>query len=706
MATPSSPKSFDDLNKELYLKFLQKFERRKDEQHRFAPIGTAKEVLQPDTLRCLFRSLDWSNFTECGLSEEDLIKRVDERDLYDSLAILLFSSCTVEDARTFTTELLVKDIFASDGFVLPAENRTLKSVFKEKVTRDKFLANQAIFCPVVIHQGREVRVEDPGRRRLPYLEEKRLAQGGFGTVYKVKIARRHFYDNRYGTSNLGPLEVARKDYVISSQFPAASKEHEVLEKILASDRSCENIVENFGSLAIGPDKYSLFMPLATCDLSAYMMDYHPFKPSTTQEKAAIIQSARGLARGLNFLHHEMKTPQGEDLVCYHMDLKPSNILVFQGEHDRKVWKISDFGMARVKLKKKGENIVKERDFNAWFVKRPKPATEPTPTPTLSLHGEGTYLAPESLASIPTMKASSDVWSLGCVISVVFVYMEEGAEGVTRYSEARSDHAKADGVDRFFLRDKGFGPFTAHPVVRKRHKRLIRAAKQRHHEEGRALEEMLHFLEEKVLQDQSKRCGVGEIEKMLRETYRFYSNPNRREGLPEDLPNPSPTITERLRRRLTGHRVPPENGRHIGRWTLRTDKSFKNCEISSDGSLVVYWSDTDLTLFTSVSLSDGNVEARQQAQWSLGDEEGQSNWIWKNIKLTNRHLLASTSGGTFQVRSSQSPSWESSMANVERFEVLCLRLEKKHSGGCQLCSSEAVLTTTTTTTGDSGPRHLA
>jgi serine/threonine protein kinase len=702
MATTDSPKSFDELSNDLYLRFLQKFERRKEDQHRFAPIGTSKEVLQPDVLRCLFRSLDWPDTTESDLSGEDLIERVNERALYDFLAVLIFSSCTVDEVRTFTTELLVKDTFASDTFALPTQSRTLKLLFKEKVTRDKFLAKQSIFCPVIIHQGREQRVEDPGRRRLPYLEEKRLAQGGYGTVYKVKIAKGHFYDHRNRTSNSVPLEVARKDYVISSQFPAASKEHEVLEKILASDRSCENIVDNFGSLAIGPEKYSLFMPLAICDLSAYMMDYHPIKPSTTQEKAAIILSALGLARGLHFLHHEMKTPQGEDLVCYHMDLKPSNILIFQGQDDRKVWKISDFGMARAKLRKQGDRSEKEKDFNSWFVKRSKPGPAPTPTPTLALHGEGTYLAPESLASISTMKTSSDVWSLGCVLSVLFVYLETGAEGVTRYSEARSDHAKADGVDRFFLRDKGFGPFNGHPVVKDWHERLISSAKRRDHEEGKALKGMLHFLEDNVFRDQSKRCGVTEVGNMLRETYQTYTGLENFDRLTSsrDGPDQDPPMKERVLNRLLRRRAVRENGRLIGRWMLRTANPFKNCEISSDGSLVVFWTDRELTLFTSLSLTNGDVEARPQDQWSLERED--SNWFWKNIRLTNRYLLASTSGGTFQVKGPQYSSWQDPLANVVWAEVLCFRFEEGRIGGCQLCPSEAILLKTTR---DSGPCYF-
>lgn len=82
MATTDSPKSFDGVRNELHLQFLLKFERRKDDQHRFAPIGTPREVLQPDVLRSLFRSLDWSPPTESVLCEDDFTESIDKEGLH------------------------------------------------------------------------------------------------------------------------------------------------------------------------------------------------------------------------------------------------------------------------------------------------------------------------------------------------------------------------------------------------------------------------------------------------------------------------------------------------------------------------------------------------------------------------------------------------------------------------------------------------
>lgn len=650
MAATDLVKPFDELYKELYLKFLEKFERREDHQHRFAPSGTAKKVLKPSVLSRFFHSLDWSYPLESGLSEEDLITRVDKRKLHNFLAILLFSSCTVEDARTFTTKLLIEDTFATDGFALPTNDKCLKSVFGEEVTRDRFLTRQAIFCPVVIRQGKEVLVEDPAKWRFPYLEENHRGQGGFGTVYAVKIAIGHFYGRGDVTANPEVLELARKDYVISDGLK--NTEHEVLKKILASDRECENIVDNFGCLAISPNKYSLFMPLAICDLSQYMKDIHQFPPSATAERAEIICSARGLAGGLRFLHYEMKTRQGEDLVCYHMDLKPSNVLIFKDDDGKKIWKISDFGMARVKLKKKDDKVVKEKDFNSWFVKRPKHAPEPSSTGTRNQRGEGTYLAPESLASKSTMKTSSDVWSLGCVLSAVFVFLEEGWTGVTRYSEERSEHAKANGIDRFFLYNKDLEPIEeTHPVTKVWHKRLVRSAEKRDPREGKALEQMLRFLENSVFQEQSKRCCVKAVEAMLQETYEAYSDLNTPKPLPlaTGLYDTDKSIVGKVVDLLTRPTAPPDE-LNVRKWFLKATKDFKDCAISGDGSLVVFWTDTELTLFTSLSLPRKGTEAKPQDEWPQDKRE--LSGFWKRVCLTNHHLLACTSADKFQVRKVQ------------------------------------------------------
>lgn len=544
--------SYDDLCHDIYMRLYSQLERKDEERYRFAPAGTAKGVLHHDILMRFFQSLLslGTAIIEFGLTEEDLVRRMDERQLHDFLAILMFATCRVQAARIFTTQLVAGDkwpVMSSTGnkfHTLPAGREELLELFHgDIVTVDKFLATQACFCPVVIQRREEVSVKSLEEHRLPYIEEKLLSQGSFGMVYKVKIAKGHFYDPRSKTVNSEDTEIARKDYRISEN---AHIEHEIMGKILSSSSwECKNIVENYGSLHISPAKYSLFMPLGNCDLMAYMREIHKTKPGDVTEKAKIIRSAIGLAAGLNFLHNKLKTSDEEDLVCYHMDLKPDNVLMFRETKNNEtnyIWKISDFGMARVKLRNRYHNSESERDFNSWFIQRNK-EKDHSSLATLNRRGDGTYLAPESISAMPSMKTSSDVWSLGCVISIVFSYLEEGGDGVARYQDARLKENHADGIDRFFLRGTRFTSSKVLPVIRKWHGGLIKNAKKRDDREGRALKFILRYLETSVFEiNQAKRHGVDAVEEALRETYRRYKEleaaseevPERRAKFPKPL----------------------------------------------------------------------------------------------------------------------------------------------------------------------------
>lgn len=520
--------SYNTLCHEIRQQILVRLEKNHEKDYYFAPDGTAKKVLNHENLRCFFRSLG----VQFELTEEKLAKRVIERELHSFLAVLIFTSCSIEAARTFTTRLVAKDPWPRQFWSLPVAHEKLIELFGEKVTPHQIMGQQACFCPVVIEKGKQIQVPNP-KGRLPYLEQKRRAEGSFGKVYQVKICKGHFKDLQTGISNREPLILARKDYTISTEFSGKADEadHDIMKKILSCKRTSNNIVENYGILVTESTTYSLFMPLAICDLSTWLMKDHRTPPISPAEKAKIIRSAQGLADGLHFLHNGMKTDGGEELVCYHMDLKPSNILIFletTGGEERYVWKISDFGMSRVKIRHRGHGGENERDFNRWFLRKPRP--DPSLEPTRALHGEGTYLAPESISAIPSMKTGSDVWSLGCVLSVVFAYLEEGGDGVERYQEARLRHHQADSYDRFFLRDRGFIPSRVHPLVHKWHTQLIDRASQRSPDEGEAMRFILRHLEHSVLQvDQSKRCGVKEVRERLRITCEKYSGLRKPEG---------------------------------------------------------------------------------------------------------------------------------------------------------------------------------
>ncbi|OQD88652.1 hypothetical protein PENANT_c003G02955 [Penicillium antarcticum] len=333
---------------------------------RFAPIGTAQEVLKPEILYMFFRSLQ--------------LPQIETYDLNLELNTL------VRRPKGLSS--------------LPAKREPLVSIFVDPVTPDKILSAQACFFPVVICSKDQDRIESLERECLPYLEQELRGKGAFGTVYHVKIAKGHFFFRNLRSANSDPIDIACKDFQSSEDI-----ELEVMQQILSCKQTCANIAEIYGSLEIGSAGYSIFMPLAIEDLRAHMKDDTRPRPSATK-RTDIILGAAGVAGGLKFLHKGIDMPLGGKLVCYHMHLKLDNILIFLDKIDdngkRKphyIWKISDFGMSRIRYQDDNE-----------------------------VEWQGTYLAPESLLPSKSMKTASDVWSLGFIISVLFTYLAEGTDG--------------------------------------------------------------------------------------------------------------------------------------------------------------------------------------------------------------------------------------------------------------------------------------
>ncbi|KGO69019.1 hypothetical protein PITC_078440 [Penicillium italicum] len=646
---------YNEIRDEIYVQIMKRMEKTKktetmerspEEGSRFAPHGTAEQVLQPEVLRRFFRSLRLDDLRtkvdlDFDFNEKNLIDKMTERKLHNFLAILIFTSCTLDVARTFITKLLAHTNWSPNLCSLPAERENLTEIFGGQVTPDKFMAQQACFCPIVICKKTEVQIQSLDRQCLPYLEQHRIGEGAQGTVYRVKIAKGHFRDPGMNGTNDQPKEMARKDYQSTKDM-----ERDILRQILACDRKCPNIVDIYGGLAIGT-KYSIFMPLAFSDLSAYMREDHRPRPNTIMEKTDIIHSARGLARGLEFLHNGMRTPEGDMMVCYHMDIKPSNILVFLknvGGRQEAVWKISDFGMSRLKLRSQGRE--REKDFGGWFVRSQKPR-DATTSAASNRRGDGTYIGPESLSKNKAMRDKSDVWSLGCILSVVFTYLENGRHGVEEYGSIRLGHRSADGFDRFFVTDPLFGRPKINPAVTLWHDELIKKAKQRSPKEGKAVKSMLDYLVHSVLQPEpSKRCNAQQLEDKLLDTFRDYRELEN-EVTPRLLEE-APSIGRVLQRMYLDvfrrERQDPATDSRVEHWDLGASEPFKGCEISPDGTVIAFWTDTKISLYTSQSLEQEGVNGiYPAAEYPIPTLKCR----WKSIGLTKRHLIASISGDTVQ-----------------------------------------------------------
>lgn len=546
--------SYTNICKHLRAELMRCVERPKDYEHRFVIRGTAQKVLQGKKLVRLFQSLHLpgiaSKFPNVPL-EEYLAKILNEKHLHDFLAILIFSMYGIEAVHKFAFKVLATESWPVERCSLPTSQEILTELFDGQIDPYRFLANQAIFCPVVITKGSAILVPSPENQRLPFLHEEPLGETFPGSVFKVKIARGHLYDPETESANQDPVEVARKDYIRSDSvmYRELPEYADILEAILTLGNKCETIIESFGSfgaLGIGSSIYTRFMPLAICDLEQYMRDNHLTRPASKARRLEIFENIRGLANGLRFLHSGLETNGLDGLVCYYCDLDLESVLLFrESSSQRLTWKLSDFKTSRVKYRRRGEERDRIIDLKKHF-SRPRESTTPrSPTSkTTNRRGKGTCLAPESIRTSSIMSPGSDVWSLGCVISIVFAYLEEGASGVRKYAESRAANKRANGSDRFFIGGRSkVQPSQASPVIEKWHSRLITSAMHRSRSEGKAVESTLKFLESGVFQEETRRCDAYTLEQKLNDIWKAYEEEDvkiteeRQSGLERFLQDP-------------------------------------------------------------------------------------------------------------------------------------------------------------------------
>lgn len=192
-----------------------------------------------------------------------------------------------------------------------------------------------------------------------------------------------------------------------------------------------------------------------------------------------------------------------------------------------VWKIGDFGAAVLKTRKDERKEVK-RARKGFPMQKGSAFSG-----TQNLRLQGTYLAPESEISLPDMGAYSDVWSLGCIMSMLLTYLEAGWPGVRKYSDERCDERQVKQTDQFFRPPLGWADFKINPKVLDQHQYLIRQAQGREMRdeqalpgEGKAIKRFLEFLERAVLVTswRQRSATAKDLEAELSKLTEFYANP--------------------------------------------------------------------------------------------------------------------------------------------------------------------------------------
>ena len=170
-------------------------------------------------------------------------------------------------------------------------------------------------------------------------------------------------------------------------------------------------------------------------------------PQTPVQRMAFFASFIDLAGGLAYLHDELSftcPERNQRFRCYHLDLKPSNILVFiEGEH--LTLKFTDFGVSRIKLIRPSPlgDECNPLDFSLDTIFRTRDQAPDATSGVYNSRPGGTYAAPEARRENNKVTRKSDVWSFGAVLAVAMTYMQFDWSGIEEFAAARAIEGKDD-----------------------------------------------------------------------------------------------------------------------------------------------------------------------------------------------------------------------------------------------------------------------
>ncbi|KAM0540988.1 hypothetical protein ACHAO7_010816 [Fusarium culmorum] len=687
MASPN----YSDLCWEIRQEFAKGFKKAPGNVE-FATRALVKGVMSEERLQRVYESLMAENDIPAHDSQsgaQQFKTVVTNKNLYHFLAVLMYAPCSIKAAKSFVETLVLgpesqeaKEWPEENPYLLPAREEHL-GLFTDPKDVNYFLTNQRPFCTIVVGGPGMVTIDNDDPRKLPWLSERWICSGSFGAVYEVQVAEGHLtMDQNLENTYEGSKTIARKDFIYADNAETSfQKEWKAISDIFNSKWKHENIVKSFGRIECKgqPSTFSLLMPLASMDLDKYIQAYPEAIVNDRVSRQILVRATMGLADGLKFLHQGLSTEDGkENLICYHMDLRPSNILVFNVGRPDMSWKLSDFGLSRVKPKSRAD----VSDLSRIFRKRGSDQHSKA-TATANLRGQATYQPREAQDQGKTMNEKSDVWSLGCIVSMLFTFMENGLNGIERFSDLRHKNSNR-GMDVFYQHNKTIPTYSINKGVTKQHDKLIEAAEERDVIEGKILSFMLKWLEREVLViDQDERCAAADIFQRLKITLERYKDmgvdpsPQTSSRSPtffKEAKSMAMSIWSGLRGSSgVNHKKTSATQTDMSQWRLGIEKGtrFRGSDSSPNGEFLVYWNDQTMKLFsdtaviTSVpSFRSGHAStysessrSREQVLTSPGQHVLQNmRQSWRSGALTDRYLIAAATGctDTFKVCTSPDP----------------------------------------------------
>jgi serine/threonine protein kinase len=266
----------------------------------------------------------------------------------------------------------------------------------------------------------------PATFHFPYVGElESIARGAYGEVFKVKVAVGHLIgDAKHGYVTVSRQSNAGYEYQLKYRQGSVvahkqiEKKKHMTEELVMQEvntiraREHPNIVKFLAAFSAGrllpwrPNDATKCLHMLFEHTSAGTMqdwldrdDPPELLADVSTRRRHVKKSVEKLVEAVAWIHKKIG-----GYSAYHHDLKPSNILRFEGPPA--TWKICDFGMAN--LKRPDDNSGTTHRFDNVF-------------------GSYIYQPPEYFSSDQSFSHGRpfDVWSLGCIILELLTVWKHG-----------------------------------------------------------------------------------------------------------------------------------------------------------------------------------------------------------------------------------------------------------------------------------------
>ena len=425
-------------------------------------------------------------------------------------------------------------------------------------------------------------------------------------------------------------------------------EGSTIKQLIQATKTHKNILVTKASLELD-NTYSLFFDLAKYSLWDYFVD-PKISITTLEQKKKVFSHNIGLAGALAYLHDELFIAStGEQLCCYHLDLKPQNILVFE-EGDNVIWKVSDFGMSQIKrIPASRANFEPEHRISSLNrIFRPERSGADPSSGVANPRDAGTYTAPEARHKTEKVTRACDVWSLGCVMTLVLSFLDNQRTGIKDFELARTKDRDDDlFYDSFPTR------FAAEPRPSLRSsiplwlENLTENAGKRSEKEREAVGLASHLIRSQMLlPDPADRYSAKRVEKNLRSIQCYFDvaptpTPAQHQRWCPTIERPLPKLSlfDRFWNEISYHKS--KSTKTFNTRYFKLPESSRGCKFSHDGKYLVIDSGDKIT-----TLKTKTLEFQQE---NLGlTHTAPSLERWSDYSLGSQYLCAAVESPYFKV----------------------------------------------------------